>query len=249
MIVFVPALLACQPETVFDASRPAVNYQPRSPVFWDRPWPSDERVDPDGTLDMTGFPSSGDVILEAYLDRAEEQVGFATSAPIYLPLTGSVDPLQMPAPFETDGSIVLVDIDPTSPYWGERFPLQWEQTTFEDSRYQPLHLLAVAPWAGYPLRPATKYALVVSRTLVQRNDLWATRLDEDADNHDADLVRALFPLGLAPDDVAFATVFTTTDPVTELARVADVVQRSLPPADLDAGTLELLEDREAYSAY
>ncbi len=253
MSFLVPVLVACEVEPAApDPSRPSVVYEPVSDGFFDRPWPSDERLDPDGTLELTGFPSSGDAILEGYLERADEQVGFATSGAIYLTLTGPIDPLALPSPFDAtqdDSSLVLVDIDPTSPYWGERYPLRWEQNTHEGSAYQPLHLLAVAPWEGYPLRPATKYALILGRTAVRRHEGWASHLDETSPEYESDLVQALFPLDLEPEDVAFATVFTTMDPVTELARVANVVQQSLPPADLDALTLERLEVRDAYTAY
>ncbi|MEN0065889.1 MAG: hypothetical protein AAGA48_27360 [Myxococcota bacterium] len=244
--------IACQPADELDPNRPEVVYEPASSSFWDQAWPSDERLDPDGTLAVRNFPNVGGGVLGAYIDRADQQVGYATNAPIYVPLTGPVDPLAMPAPFDgtaSSASLTLIDIDPTSAYFGEQRPIQWEQTTFEKSDYQPQHLLAVAPWPGYPLRPSTTYALVLSQQAVKRHPEWATRLSSDASDHDANLVRALQRTGWTTDNIAFATVFTTMDPIGELASIADIVQRRLPPADLDAVPLRQLEGRAQYTAY
>lgn len=245
-------VLGCMPSEPLDPDRPEARYGPTTGGFWAQAWPSDERVDADGTLAIADFPTNGNEVLQAYIERADEQVGFGTNSPVYLPLTGPVDPLAMPGAFEAtdEGSpLVLVDVDPNSAYRGERFPVQWEQATFDGSLYQPVHLLAVAPWAGYPLRPATTYALIASTSLVQRNAAWTARLDAADPNHDADLVDAVRDLGWRTEDVAIGTVFTTTDPISELVAIADTVQSRVVPADLDALTLRHVENRDQYTAY
>ncbi|MEQ1503104.1 MAG: hypothetical protein ABMB14_12780, partial [Myxococcota bacterium] len=150
-----------------------------------------------------------------------------------------------PTPAESveDGSgIVLIDIDPKSPYFGERFPIQWQQFEFEGSPYAPQHLLAVAPVFGYPLRPHTKYGLVITRTVAARSEAWARSWRDD------DLDHALFFAGLSSDDPAIATTFTTQDPVGELADIAWYVQNAIGSPNLDL-VLEHLVDHDTFTAY
>ncbi len=231
---------------------PSPIYQPDSLGFFDTPWPSDRRLDEDGTLDVAAFPNPWQVnVLEAYLALADVQVGFGTNSPIYLRFESSPDLTLLPTPDASlvDGSsLQLVNIDPTSATWGQRMPLQWNYID-EQTPYQPEDLLAVAPVHGFPLRPATKYALIVTTAAASPHEAWAQAAwDTDHPDHDADLRHALFFLDLATEDVAIATTFTTTDPVAEMAEVARFLQQDVGPPDLDE-PLELLFEHETYTAW
>ncbi|HHO49897.1 MAG TPA: hypothetical protein ENK18_03270 [Deltaproteobacteria bacterium] len=249
-LIFI-ALIGCAEEP---PTGPRPVFDPASPSFWGTPWPSDDRTDPDGTLAVSTFPDPfGVPLLGDYLARAEEQVGAGTNSPIYVLMQGPLDPLLLPTPQESledpSSTLILVDIDPDSAHWGERFPVLWEQNAYDNSLYMPEHLLAVAPMHGYPLRPATRYALIVTTGAATRHQAWAERLRPDHPEHDPDLIRALFPLGLTTDDIAIATTFTTLDPVAEMATLARYVQHQIAPANLDAQPLEHLYDHVHYTAW
>lgn len=244
------AAIACSPPPP-EPVGPHPTYDPSGEGFFDVPWPADRRRDDDGTLDMSSFPNPFDVsLISSYLDRAELLQGFGTASPVYFGMDGPLDPALMPTASETlePGSpLVLVDIDPASPHRGERFPLQWQQLEYPESPYAPEHLLAVAPVFGFPLRPATTYALAVTTAVAQHSEAWLSAAGLDRDT-DSDLAAGLALADLAPEDVAVATVFTTQDPVGELARIAWTVQNELGPPDLDQ-VLEHLYDHTTYTSY
>lgn len=236
--------LACTPPTP-RVDAPVSLFDPASEAFFATPWPSDTRRDDDGTLALAGFPNPFDVpLLAEYIARVDQLTGFGTNSPIYLQLDGRLDPLTMPTPRESTApgsSLILVDIDPASAYWGERIPVQWEQNAFADSVYMPENLLAVAPAYGFPLRPNTTYALLLTTASAAPADGWALS--------DSALRQALFPLGLAEADIAIATTFTTQDPLDELHRIATFLQQRTAPADLDGQSLELVFEHLHYTAW
>ena len=53
---------------------------------------------------------------------------------------------------DEDVAIHLIDIDPNSPYRGERIPLQWDYQQ-DATNWQPENFLSLAPVWGFPLRP------------------------------------------------------------------------------------------------
>lgn len=220
--------------------------------FFDTPFPSDERRDDDGTIRLAGWPNPYAVpLLVNYLERAERLTGFGTNAPLWIRFEAPLDPAVLPLPEDSvrDGSpLVLVDVDPDSPWFGERIPVQWELRP-DPGVYVPGNLLAVAPVFGFPLRPDTTYALVVTTAIAARHEGWAARLDPDAREFDENLRHALFFLGLHSDEVAIATTFTTQDPLDEMRRLATHVQERLGIPPLDAEPLERLSDRSTYTAW
>ncbi|MEZ4237663.1 MAG: hypothetical protein R3F59_16250 [Myxococcota bacterium] len=246
-IAVVPALALLAACSAEDApTGPTPTYAPGSSGFFDTPFPSDDRRDPDGTISVDGFPNPlGVVLVDSYLERADLLEGFGTSSPVYVGFDGELDPAVMPTPGRSrdpDSPLVLVDVDPRSPYRGERFPVQWEQFEDPDSAYAPEHLLAVAPVFGWPLRPATRYALIVTTGAARQSAAWAAR------PLDPDLQDTLERIDLDPEDIAIATVFTTQDPVSELAGIMWSVQNEVGPPDLDQ-PLEHLFDHSTYTAW
>ncbi|MCA9492975.1 MAG: hypothetical protein KC621_23755 [Myxococcales bacterium] len=238
-------LLACVADEAVDGPTPV--YRPDSALFFDAPWPDDDRRDEDGTIAFGGFPNPfASALMANYLERADTLTGFGASSPVHVLFDGPLDGTRMPTPEESlsdDASVLLLDIDPASPFFLERFPLQWEQATFELSPYAPQHLLSVAPLHGFPLRPATTYALVVTTKVARREADWARTWDRRDQ-----LRHALSFVGLAPEDVAIATTFTTQDPVDEMRRLSWFVRERIerPPAEHD---IELLYPHSTYDAY
>jgi hypothetical protein len=225
-------MLAACTDLGSDGPRPV--YDEDGGHFFDTPWPADRRLDEDGTIDLTEFPNPyQSALIEDYLAFGEAQVGFGTSSPIYLGLDGPLDALLMPTPRESleEGSaLVLADIDPDSAHFGERFPIEWEQWRYDRSLQAPEHLLAVAPMHGFPLRPHTTYALILTTGVARPSDAWLQDWAEEPE-----LDHALFFLGLRRDDVAIATIFTTSDPLDEMRRIAWFVRDRVgpPPVEYD----------------
>ena len=141
------------------------------PSWGEVPWPSDLYRDEDGYLAVDGVNVANAVakrVVETGLDQLQ---GFGTTASAYVWLDGDLDPRALPAsPEETvapGSAVVLIDADPASPHYRERVPVVVGWDTLD-------RRLSVMPEPGLPLRPKTRYALVV------RTDLWGTRGDAPA---------------------------------------------------------------------
>ncbi len=246
----VPFLQGCEDPGDPTGPMPVFTLQPDD--FWDAPWPSDLRRDGDGTISMRGFPSPGGIdLIDTYLSRAEELPGFGTSSPIYLPLEEPIDLGTLPDParsMEKGAGLMLFDIDPDSPSWGERIPVHTEQL-LGPSEYYRDPTLAVAPVPGFPLRPDTTYALVLTTEVATPNPDFVATLDPDHPDHPAELVHALWSQGLDEDDLAIATVLTTYDPLAEMARIAHFLQHDTGVPDLSWRPLDRLGTYDHYVAW
>lgn len=218
-------LLACAPP-----ERPVPAYDPHSAGLFDAPWPTDDRRDERG-LDLSGFPGEDDVtLLGRYLTIAQDLPGWGTSSPIYLPLDSLPDPALLPSPIDSSvpgSSLILVAIDPSSPSYGLRVPVQWE--LLPRGVLTPRPTLAVAPVFGFPLAPDTRYALIATTDALQPSPAFQERLT--ASDELADLLAAVQDLGLRPANVAVATAFTTRDPLAELDHMV-AATRALPEPQL-----------------
>ncbi|MDP2310086.1 MAG: hypothetical protein Q8P18_28980 [Pseudomonadota bacterium] len=217
------------------------------PGFFDRPFPSDTRR-VDGHPDVTDFPGAGDYpLVDAYLDAATQIDGFGTNAPMYVRFAAPLDTTLLPSPEESltlESAVMLVDVDRDSAHRGERIPLTFEWTEAETT-FQPGNFLATAPVFGFPLRPATTYALVFRRPLVApASQGWGVGGEEDL----LPIEETLAGLGLSPDDVSLAVPFTTQDPVAETTRIARAIGEEIGLPVLDQ-ELELLDSRDAYRLF
>ena len=246
----VGALVACTPGESPDGPTPLWTDDPAD--FWDAPWPSDLRRDDDGTIRMSDFPNPRGVpVIDQYVARGDQLDGFGTSSPMYLPVDGWFDAGDLPSPAETaqEGSpLQLVDIDPNSPRWGTRIPVLAEQLTGVSEYYRE-QTLAVIPVPGFPLRPATRYALLLTTDVASPNAAFVETLEPGHPHFDADLHQALWFLGLEADDLAIAATFTTYDPLEEMARIADFLQHQVVPPDLSRHPLVLTDSFPSYVVY
>lgn len=234
-------------------SHPMVVFDLTSVEPYAVPWPGDQDRDADGTISFGRFARPlGVGLVESYVELGEQELGWGNNAPIYLTTDRPIDPTALPTPADSlfeDSPLVLVDVDPDSPYLGERFPVVW-RVSGEVSAYQPENLLAVAPAPGFPLRPSTTYALLLTRTGFDVNPAFQEVFDKGHPH--AELWKSvrsvLGKLGLKRRDLAGGTVFTTGDPIGEMATLARFVQARLAPPDLNQ-RLELLEERNRYTVY
>jgi len=198
--------------------------------FFDLPFPSDVRVDPDGTAAYAGFPNKGNSALVSQLVAlADARVGFATMPVAYFRFERPLPTFLHTDLIAADAAspMLLIDVDPASPERGRLFPVIAKNLVPDDTA--AAHLLAVTTPPGFVLAPATTYAVVVRRAAAPDlvpspvlAELAAGRTPRGARGAAAaDVYAPLWPalaeLGVAVDDVLAATVFTTGDEVAVLA--------------------------------
>ncbi|MFT5587820.1 MAG: hypothetical protein ACI9VR_005433, partial [Cognaticolwellia sp.] len=177
--------------------------------FFDAPWPSETRVTDRGSPDLTGFPGAEDIpLIQAYATVIEQELdGTSTNGPVYFRFDGPLDTAALPTPEESlnvsSASLFLINVDPDSPEFGQPVPVQVD---FQESAttYQPENLLAFGPISGAPLRPATRYAAVVTTDIARADpQIQQQLLSTDPDYARwSDLDAALFGAGRSSADIA-----------------------------------------------
>ncbi len=208
-------------------------------TFWNLPFPSDLRLDANGAPDMTGFPDKHQVaILESLLSAVPERRGWPVMSAAYVRFTAAVPPHGV-TDVLTDGSIVLLDIDPTSAELGTQQPLVVQTLATDD--YAASNLVAIAPRPGVVLRPATKYAYVVRSAFApgfkppgEFAELAAGKTpggDRGAAAKTLYAPRwpALDTAGIPRTDVLVATVFTTGDEVLRTQKRSEAIRAAYHP--------------------
>jgi hypothetical protein len=209
------------------------------PTFWNLPFPSDLRLDASGAPDLTGFPNPRNVpLLKDLIALVPQRHGFPVMSTAYVRFTAAV-PAHKVTDVITDGSVLLLDIDPSSPEKGSSFPVV-AQTLARDA-YTPTGLVALAPRPGIVLRPSTTYAYVV-RTAFAPDFAPAPALADLADGKTPDgkrgaaaakLYKPLWPAldaaGVPKTDVLVATVFTTGDEVARTRARSEAIRAAYHP--------------------
>ncbi len=216
--------------------------------FFDRPFPSDARRDASGKPIVTGFPNPFAIFL---VDRvleivAQDADGFGTSSGIFFRVPGGVDPGSLPTlagSAEASSPVQLLGVDPTSPDHLVRYPVS---VTFaaDPGPFGAPDLLSVVPLQGAPLRPKTRYAVVVTRALrdargvelgvapavadLLSGDVPPGMSAEAAEAHR--IFASTEAAGIPSDRIAGLTVFTTGDPVSLLGRAIDHARATALPS-------------------
>ncbi|MBT9317572.1 hypothetical protein [Leptothoe spongobia] len=209
--------------------------------FYNLPYPFDLRLDELGRPELSDFPIWDDnPVIRGLRQIADDEVGFSTVTAGYFrfnrPLA-DLDPEDI-IPADLQSPILLMDVDPTSPERGKLYPTI-ASTPRPDLNYVPDFLLSVGPAPGIVLHPKRQYAYVVQRSL---RDIVGRRLDTpdtlerllangppqnpaeiDAYEVYQPLRETLQQVGLSRRDIAIATVFTTGDPVGEMAQLSQQV--------------------------
>jgi hypothetical protein len=237
--------------------------------FYDHPWPSDLRRDPDGSIHVVGFYNPHLVpLLSTIINETQGLLpGFSPTAAMYLRFTGDIDPSTLPVDPPNSvmptSSVQLVNVDPKSPEHGKRHLLEtfWQKA---DGVYWVSDTLAVRPALGYPLLTSTKYALVVTKgvkaadgtTITPSSDLAEvlgskpveTRVQPAHDLY-APAVADLATQGIAASEIVHLAVFTTNDPTEELFAVIDDVHANVA-APTVASTMWMPTDQKPdYDVY
>lgn len=210
---------------VFDASADL-----QSPAhFFDFPWPSDLRLTPAGTPDLTGMPNpTQGPVFGGLVQIAQERAGFPVVPVAWFDFTHAVAARASTdvIPADSSSPILLVDVDPSSHTRGKLVPTIAE--TIPADGYVPDGMLAIAPVPGIVLEAKHQYAFVVTTAAGDANGAAlgiAPALARALEGGDAtDPVAKLFAVlppalqtaGVDVSKVAAATVFTTGDVVADL---------------------------------
>jgi predicted esterase len=254
MLVLAAGLAACppadDPTDDLGVAVTALFELPRAepfPEFYALPFPNDLRLRADGTVDLDQHARQSPFISGLIDVFGRKTHGFGTNAAIYVRFSGEIDPATLPAGAAASrdlvASVYLVDVDARSPERGHRTPLLFRFQAQPAQTIGP-NWLGCLPYPGFPLRPATTYALVVTDRLraagggrVGRSaDLEAIFSGSGGDAAVARAREVYAPLLAwlddpeSPDDredVVSATVFTTQDPTSLMGRAREVV-RALP---------------------
>lgn len=244
--LFLMILEGCSPGTtaLHAVPRPA-DERTDGAGFYDLPFPSDLRLRPDGSIDLSGYPRPGGQ-LDAYLRAMDGHIGGAgPSAAIHFRFDGPLDPGALPAgareSVSEDASAFVVDITEGSPTYGERSPVL-ARFHPEGGRFIGANWLALQPYPGVPLRERTTYAAVLTTSLsaasgplLRHPDLDA--LLQDAAPADPALLaawqryaplRAWLARRFRAGTVVGATVFTTQDATGFMLRLRRAVYERAP---------------------
>ncbi|MGD8861950.1 MAG: alpha/beta hydrolase, partial [Myxococcales bacterium] len=249
--------------------------------FYAQPWPLSSRLSEGGGLDLDGLPTAAaaSFINDNLQLLATRTPGFSTSGAIMLALDGDLDPDTLPdadESLEDDASVYLVNVDPESDATGQRTPIDCRFSP-QATDYHPEHFLSCAPFPGFPLRPDTLHALVVTDRVrddagqpLRRSQRWHDVLEGVNAGDDplaAELIDVYAPLsdhlageGDALERVVGAAVFPTQDPTADLAAIAaqigamdaptpDTVGDLLDPLPAESGSYTALEGSYATPIY
>ncbi len=236
--------------------------------FFDHPWPSDLRLE-DGAPRLAGYYNPRQLpIIAEYVDSTKGELdGFSPASAGYLRFTGAIDESSLPEnPLDAlnpDASVQLIDIDPSSAERGQRrlVSLRWNGP---EGVYYRENTLAFMPVIGFPLRPHTRYALVVTRALLgadgvpveASDDLKAVLGENPPDGrtqaaHDAlaDAIAEIETAGVSRDEIAHLAVYTTADPTAETFAVRDHLVKNVPVPSAHADAWQLFESTTTYDEY
>jgi hypothetical protein len=226
---------------------------PLSEGFFAQPWPLATRLRADGTLDLDGFPApfAALFVVLNLPTIASQTHGFSTNPAIFASFDGALEPDSLPTvvqSLDAAAGAYLIELGSAATA-GERTPIACSYRD-DASDYNPAHFLACAPVPGFPLRPRTTYALVLTDALrdaageaLRPSQRWVDIMHgRDTDALAGALIEAYAPLVDALggerdtlDHVIGGTVFETQDPVAGLRALASDVQALDAPAATSLG--------------
>ena len=220
----------------------------RANGFYGAPFPSDTLVQANGHVDLTGYPNpyGADLVRAGVELLSGDARGFALTGGVFFSFTDALDPagvVTLQASTAADVPFILTPVDAQAPGAGQRHLVE-AAFQLDAGPQGTRNMLTLLPVQGMPLAPATTYVAAVLRTL------------RDADGHPlvasstvaallsgntvAGLsaahvakwragLEALGRMGVAAQDVAGMTVFTTDDPVARMASArADALALGTP---------------------
>jgi hypothetical protein len=218
--------------------------------WFDHPWPSDLRIE-NGFVRLDGWPDPrNSPLLKRYRAQLKGKLaGFSPAAAGYFSFEGSLDEASFPkdekASLDPASTIQLVDT--TS---GARHPIVWKWRQPVGDYYLTTNTLSWAPAHGHPLKPKTRYAIVVTRDAKgpKGNAAPNAELQSLLDGKGplaATWGPAIDKSGVPRAKIAHLSVFTTQDPVGELIAIAEDARAQAAPKvkeiklEADKSTAEL----------
>ncbi len=189
----------------------------RAHGLFDAPFPSDD-LRPGTAADITTIPDPQHLaIVRQVLDLLADNDGFARAGGIFFQISTAIDPSILPsivASAAPTSPVFVIGIDPASPDYGARYPLE---VTFEETpgRYSVPNMLTLQLLQGQPLRPATRYAAIVTTAIHAASGEALDAAPKSAIARFPDAAAALDAFGI--EGVAGITAFTTGDPAKGLA--------------------------------
>jgi len=223
----------------------------RNSSFYDAPVPSEDLRRADGSIAIGGFPNPENSTLAAQAIAlvSSDARGFSTCGGVFFSLSGAIDPARlpdMPSSITKEASVFLVSVDPQSPDYLQRYPVQ-ASFTADGGPFGTKNQLSIVPLQGTPLRPGTTYAAVILRAL---GDATGAPLGQSPEMQE--LVTGATPAGLAlpaftayesaltslskidvaRSAIAGLAVYTTDTPIAEMEAVrTDILARPTPTLD------------------
>lgn len=254
-------------ESIFDV--PASLGDLSGPTFFNQPWPSDLRKGADGTVVFAGYPNPKQLpLVGEYIDSMKGVLkGFSPAASGFLRFTVPLDPKSLPATpldaMKPTSSVQLIDIDPSSPDHGQRMRISLFMRN-DVGVYWPSDTLSFMPTMGYPLRPLTRYALVVTDGIRAEDGGRIGACDDvrellglapatgpvaTAKTELGDFASQIQSAGVALDHIVQFTVFTTDDPFGPTAKIRDWVVKHFPAPSVLPGTWKAADHAAALDVY
>ncbi len=220
-----------------------VNMQFTRASFYDAPFPSDDLLKSDGTVDLSGFPNPNAIpMVTMTLHLASQLQGFAEEGGIFFSVDGTVDASALPTMAQTvatGASVMLVNVDPKSPDYLKPIPLKVQFET-DGGPYGAPNLLSLLPLQGTPMRPRTTYAAVVTTAIGVKASAEMQGLvggtapagmSADAMKEYTAALASLAQAGVPGTSIAGLAVFTTHDPTTQLQTVLGDALQHVPAPD------------------
>jgi hypothetical protein len=223
-------LSACLPtEQAADLPGLTPRFNPGGTDFWDTPWPSDDRLTPQGTLDLTNFPNGDQGLLAGYTEVYAEQVhGYSTMPVVTVAFESLPDDLTLPSPAKTLLPTASVQLIGLGDHCGQRVPLELQVVRGEDA-YVPQAAIQAALVPGVPLPVQSTWAFVVTTHFGGKTntpDSFEAALNEGS-------LASLKECDAVPTNLAMATVFTTQDPIATLSNLRDATMQVPAPEPYD----------------
>lgn len=237
-LLLVVSLAACPPApTPEPVSDVRALFEPDGSLY-EAPFPAPWRARPDGTLDVTDFPTRNNQLTRRYLAMLDQSgEGWGRNAGFWFPLSGPIDEATLPATpaasASFDSAVYLVNVDEASSRRGEFIPLEVQFKKTVES-YSPSNVLVAIPRQGFVLAPGAWYAAVLTTTL---RDPQGRRLPtapfRDAAGARAGVLQAELPRldallaeqGRARDEVVAVTLFRTGDHGPRLRALGQAARR------------------------
>jgi hypothetical protein len=218
--------------------------------FYAAPFPSDDRKK-GAAIDLDDFPNPTHAILvRQSLEMIKLDVhGFSATSSIYFELEAALGKATLPdyhSSVAKSSPVFLVGVDEAALDFGKRYPVD-VQFKIDGGPYGTKNQLSLLPLQGVPLRPKTRYAAVVMKSLAgadgtralasaSMNAILSGRgpegMSDDARDEYVAALGALEKQGVDTNEIAALTVFTTDAPTEAEKKVlAAMVSAPLPEVE------------------